>query len=46
MFLPMVLLNGCSQQKEIDKYSSAVWNSPSGGSITFVYRYPDKLKKR
>ena len=45
MLLPMVLLNGCSQQKEIDKYSSAVWNSPSGGSINYVYRYPDKLKK-
>ena len=45
MLLPMVLLNGCSQQKEIDKYSSAVWNSPGGGSINYVYRYPDKLKK-
>ncbi|GIT57660.1 MAG: hypothetical protein Ct9H300mP18_10890 [Candidatus Neomarinimicrobiota bacterium] len=45
ILLPIVLLNACSQKKEIDKYLSAVWNSPSGGSINYLYRSPDKLEK-
>ena len=45
ILLPIVLLNACSQKEEIDKYLSAVWNSPSGGSINYLYRSPDKLEK-
>ena len=45
IILPIVLFNACSQKEEIDKYSSDVWNSPSGGVINYLYRSPDKLKK-